>query len=159
MHVSARIRQEVGHRRSLGGVGDVHHGGGSSLVCGDVARSSVCPCGWATRAIYDRSLRPWRHLDLAGAKLWLEAEICRLHGRACGRVHTEVVPWAVPELATAGMMGVLADAAIGGGGEVIVVWPDTSIPMGSLHPLRPGVATSRRRLIRKAASDRVARGA
>ena len=38
----------------------------------------VCPCGWKTRAIYDRSVRRWRHLDLAGSKLWLEAEIRRL---------------------------------------------------------------------------------
>lgn len=54
----------------------------------------VCPCGWKTWAVYDRSVRRWRHLDLAGSKLWLEAEICRLHCRRCDRVRTEVVPWA-----------------------------------------------------------------
>jgi transposase len=56
----------------------------------------VCPCGWTTRAVYDRSTRRWRHLDLAGSKLWLEAEIRRLHCRRCERVRTEVVPWARP---------------------------------------------------------------
>jgi transposase len=54
----------------------------------------VCPCGWKTRATYDRSVRRWRHLDLAGTKLWLQAEIRRLDCRACGRVRTEQVPWA-----------------------------------------------------------------
>jgi transposase len=55
-----------------------------------------CPCGWKTWAVYDRSTRRWRHLDLAGSKLWLQAEIRRLHCRRCDRVRTEVVPWARP---------------------------------------------------------------
>jgi transposase len=55
-----------------------------------------CPCGWKTWAVYDRSGRRWRHLDLAGSKLWLEAEIRRLFCRRCQRVRTEVVPWARP---------------------------------------------------------------
>jgi len=55
-----------------------------------------CPCGWKTWAVYDRSRRRWRHLDLSGSKLWLEAEIRRLHCRCCERVRTEVVPWARP---------------------------------------------------------------
>lgn len=56
----------------------------------------VCPCGWKTRAVYDRSIRRWRHLDLGAARLWLEAEIRRLECRRCRRVRTEVVPWARP---------------------------------------------------------------
>ena len=56
----------------------------------------VCPCGWTTRAVYDRSVRRWRHLDLAGSKLWVEAEIRRLACRRCQRVRTEQVPWARP---------------------------------------------------------------
>ena len=56
----------------------------------------VCPCGWKTRAVDDRHVRRWRHLDLAGSKLWLEAEIRRLRCRRCDRVRTEVVPWARP---------------------------------------------------------------
>jgi transposase len=55
-----------------------------------------CPCGWKTWSVYDRSVRRWRHLDLAGSKLWLEAEIRRLWCRRCDRVRTEVVPWARP---------------------------------------------------------------
>jgi transposase len=55
-----------------------------------------CPCGWSTRAVYDRSTRRWRHLDLGAARLFLEAEIRRLACRACGRVRTETVPWARP---------------------------------------------------------------
>jgi transposase len=55
-----------------------------------------CPCGWSTRAVYDRSTRCWRHLDLGAARLFLEAEIRRLACRRCGRVRTETVPWARP---------------------------------------------------------------
>ena len=55
-------------------------------------RRPVCPCGWKGRAIYDRSVRRWRHLDLGAAKLFLEAEIRRLKCRGCGRVRTEEVP-------------------------------------------------------------------
>jgi transposase len=56
----------------------------------------LCPCGVATRAVYDRRLRRWRHLDVAGTKLMLEAEISRIDCRACGKVVTEQVPWARP---------------------------------------------------------------
>jgi transposase len=56
----------------------------------------VCPCGWKTRSVHDRSTRRWRHLDLGACRLWLEAEIRRLRCRRCGRVRTEVVPWARP---------------------------------------------------------------
>jgi transposase len=59
-------------------------------------RRPVCPCGWKGRAVYDRSVRRWRHLDLGAAKLLLEAEIRRLHCRRCDRVRTEEVPWARP---------------------------------------------------------------
>lgn len=59
-------------------------------------RRPVCPCGWKGRAIYDRSVRRWRHLDLGATKLFLEAEIRRLDCRRCGRVRTEEVPWARP---------------------------------------------------------------
>jgi transposase len=55
-----------------------------------------CPCGWSTRAVYDRTTRRWRHLDLGAARLYLEAEIRRLACRACRRVRTETVPWARP---------------------------------------------------------------
>lgn len=55
-----------------------------------------CPCGWKTWAVYDRSVRRWRHLDLGGSKCWLEAEIVRVDFRRCERVRTEVVPWARP---------------------------------------------------------------
>jgi transposase len=59
------------------------------------ARRHRCPCG-RTAPGYDRSIRRWRHLDLAASKLWLEAEIWRVDCRACGRVRTEAVPWARP---------------------------------------------------------------
>ncbi len=55
-----------------------------------------CPCGFKTWSVYDRSSRRWRHLDLAGTRCWLEAEIRRLEGRRCGRVRTEEVSWARP---------------------------------------------------------------
>jgi transposase len=55
-----------------------------------------CPCGWKTWAVYDRSVRRWRHLDLGAAKCLLEAEICRIDCRRCQKVRTEEVPWARP---------------------------------------------------------------
>jgi len=60
------------------------------------ARRLSCPCGWSTRAVYDRSVRCWRGLDLGATRVFLRAEIRRLHCRDCGRVRTETVPWARP---------------------------------------------------------------
>ena len=60
------------------------------------ARRLTCPCGWSTRAVYDRSTRRWRGLDLGAARLFLRAEIRRLDCRGCGRIRTEAVPWARP---------------------------------------------------------------
>lgn len=60
------------------------------------AKRLTCPCGWSTRACYDRSTRRWRHLDLGAMRLVLQAEIRRLDCKACGRVRTEAVPWARP---------------------------------------------------------------
>lgn len=54
-----------------------------------------CPCGKHARAAYDRRLRRWRHLDLAGHRLWLVYEIRRLDCPDCGVV-TEELPWARP---------------------------------------------------------------
>ncbi len=59
-------------------------------------RRPVCPCGWKGRAIHDRSTRRWRHLDLGASKLFLEAEIRRIHCHRCDRVRTEAVDWARP---------------------------------------------------------------
>jgi len=59
-------------------------------------RLLTCPCGATTSAVYDRSVRRWRHLDACGMKIVLEAEICRINCRACGTVRTEAVPWARP---------------------------------------------------------------
>jgi transposase len=55
-----------------------------------------CPCGFATWSAYDHRTRRWRHLDLAGTRLLLEARIARLECRRCRAVRTEVVPWARP---------------------------------------------------------------
>ena len=56
----------------------------------------TCPCGWSTRAC----LRPLRRSGgawiWAPPRLYLRAEIRRLHCRRCGRVRTEAVPWARP---------------------------------------------------------------
>lgn len=60
------------------------------------ARRLRCPCGWSTRAVYDRAERRWRHLDLGGSRLLLSAQIRRLYCRRCARVVTEQVPWARP---------------------------------------------------------------
>lgn len=58
------------------------------------SRRHRCPCGWSTRSRYDISRRRWRSLDLGTSQLWLEADIARIHCRACDRVRTEEVPWA-----------------------------------------------------------------
>ena len=55
-----------------------------------------CACGYSTRAVYDRSVRRWRHLDMGVSKVWLEGEIRRLYCKRCARVVTEEVPWARP---------------------------------------------------------------
>jgi transposase len=60
------------------------------------ARRLTCPCGASTRSCYDRSIRRWRHLDLAGHRLFIEAEIRRLVCPTCRHVRTETVPWARP---------------------------------------------------------------
>jgi transposase len=60
------------------------------------AKRLSCPCGWSTRAVYDRSMRRWRHLDLGATSLFLSAPIRRLACRRCARVVTEQVPWARP---------------------------------------------------------------
>jgi transposase len=57
-------------------------------------RRLLCSCGWSTGAIYDRSIRRWRHLDASGKRVFLQAEIRRLDCRRCGRVVTEEVAWA-----------------------------------------------------------------
>ena len=59
-------------------------------------RRHCCPCGKTTAAVYDRRVRRWRHLDAAGTRVELEAEICRIFCRRCARVRTELVPWAGP---------------------------------------------------------------
>src|SRR3712207_1823242 len=69
---------------------------GVVVVIGRRQRRLRCPCGWSTRAIYDRSRRRWRHLDLGSCRLFLEGEIRRLCCARCGRVRTEEVPWARP---------------------------------------------------------------
>jgi transposase len=55
-----------------------------------------CPCGFSTRAAYDKSTRKWRHLDLGACRLLLRAEVRRLRCQVCNRVRTEQVPWARP---------------------------------------------------------------
>lgn len=60
------------------------------------AKRLRCPCGWSTRAVYDRSVRSWRGVDLGCTKVFLRAEIRRLACGRCGRVRTEDVPWARP---------------------------------------------------------------
>ena len=60
------------------------------------ARTLRCPCGYTTRSTYDTRHRRWRHLDLGGQRLWLEADVRRLRCPRCAAVRTEEVPWARP---------------------------------------------------------------
>jgi len=60
-------------------------------------RRLVCPrCGCLGQAGYDRRRRRWRHLDLAGVRLFLEYELRRFPCPGCRRVVSEAVPWARP---------------------------------------------------------------
>jgi transposase len=55
-----------------------------------------CPCGQLVAGRYDSSPRRWRHLDVAGKVLWLEALLARVWCPSCERVRTVEVPWARP---------------------------------------------------------------
>ena len=55
-----------------------------------------CRCGWSTSAVYDRSVRRWRHVDVMAHRVLLQGEIRRLSCGRCARVVTEEVPWARP---------------------------------------------------------------
>jgi transposase len=59
---------------------------GIVVACGPADGGRSVRCGWKGRGIYDRRVRRWRHLDLGGTKLWLEADVRRLECRRCDRV-------------------------------------------------------------------------
>lgn len=60
-------------------------------------RLLVCArCGCVGRAGYDRRLRRWRHLDLAGSRCFLVYALRRFRCPGCRRVVSEAVPWARP---------------------------------------------------------------
>ena len=60
-------------------------------------RCPVQGCGFTTRAVYDRRKKPsrWRHLDVCGRPLYIQAHLRRLACRHHG-VKTEAVPFARP---------------------------------------------------------------
>jgi hypothetical protein len=55
------------------------------------ARLLRCPCGKPVRAVYDRRLRRWRHLDLGRCRLWLVYAIRRLDCPDCAAAATAVI--------------------------------------------------------------------
>jgi transposase len=60
-------------------------------------RRLVCArCGCIGRGGYDRRRRRWRHLDLAGARCFLEYDLRRFPCPGCRRIVSEAVPWARP---------------------------------------------------------------
>jgi transposase len=70
---------------------------GGGVVGVRLRRRLVCPrCGCLGQAGYDRRLRRWRHLDLAGVRCFLEYELRRFPCPGCRRVVSEAVPWARP---------------------------------------------------------------
>lgn len=68
-------------------------------VVADVAPTMRVPrcssCGRRARRVHDRRPRLWRHLDLAGLRLWLRHRLRRVVCARCG-VSAELVPWAEP---------------------------------------------------------------
>lgn len=72
------------------------HFDADGLICEVALRRSRKPrCSGCGRrcATYDRHVRDWRHLDLAGMKVTLRAEIRRVNCHDCSVV-VEEVPWA-----------------------------------------------------------------
>ena len=74
-------------------------GDGERLVVG-VARPKrrrmVCSgCGYRTMAVYDRSLRSWRHLDALRTRVIVSCEVRRVDCPSCGVV-AEEFPFARP---------------------------------------------------------------
>jgi transposase len=78
-------------------VSDVRLGGEGVIVSVRLRRRRlVCSgCGQVWRGSHDRGLRRWRHLDLAGRRLFVEYRLRRVCCRDCG-VRVEAVPWARP---------------------------------------------------------------
>lgn len=76
-------------------VTDVRLGGEGVIVSVRLRRRRIAcsVCGQAYRAMHDRELRRWRHLDLAGHRCFIEYELRRVRCRDCG-VRVEAVPWA-----------------------------------------------------------------
>lgn len=55
------------------------------------AKRLRCPYGWSTRAVYDRSRRSWRGLDLGG-DLWVNGQVTTRGIRGASRL----LGWAMP---------------------------------------------------------------
>jgi transposase len=71
---------------------------GLVLQVAPTTRVPICSgCFKRVRAVHDRyEGRRWRHLDVAGMRLWLQYEIRRVRCPRCG-VTVELVPWAEPQ--------------------------------------------------------------
>ena len=71
---------------------------GLVLDVAPTTRVPICSgCFKRVRAVHDRyGGRRWRHLDVAGMRLWLQYEIRRVRCPRCG-VTVELVPWAEPQ--------------------------------------------------------------
>jgi transposase len=79
---------------------DVIEERGEQVVVVDLARRrnrrmSCSGCGMRCRAIYDRGVRSWRHLDVFRVRCRVRCEVRRVTCRDCG-VIAEAVPWARP---------------------------------------------------------------
>lgn len=77
---------------------DVVEDAGEQVVVVDLARRRnrrmFCSgCGTRSRAVYDRSVRSWRHLDVFRVRCRVRCEVRRVMCPGCG-VTAEAVPWA-----------------------------------------------------------------
>jgi transposase len=77
---------------------DVIEERGEQVVVVDLARRrnrrmSCSGCGRRCRAVYDRGIRSWRHLDVFRVRCRVRCEVRRVMCSGCG-VCAEVVPWA-----------------------------------------------------------------
>lgn len=98
MRVAALFKRLLGFDAARVVAIDVVQESGEQVVVIDLARRRnrrmFCSgCGRCCRAVYDRSVRSWRHLDAFRVRCRIRCEVRRVSCPDCG-IRPEVVPWA-----------------------------------------------------------------
>ena len=98
MRVATLFKRLLGFDAVRVEAGDVVEDAGEQVLVVDLARRRnrrmFCSgCGTRCRAVYDRSVRSWRHLDVFRVRCRVRCEVRRVSCPGCG-VTAESVPWA-----------------------------------------------------------------